>query len=103
MSAVPVYHALEKRSVKRFACVVILAMTTNTLLYTFTGAFGVLSFGDGTCSDVLLNYLSSDKAMTAARVALAFNIITSYPILHYCGRYVACIAYKISQVGNSSF
>lgn len=88
MSAVPVYHALAKRSLKRFCGVVALAMATNTFLYTLSGAFGALSFKDGTCSDVLENYLPSDKAMTAARMALAFNIVTSYPILHYCGRYV---------------
>eukprot|EP00117_Sycon_ciliatum_P016987 scpid59411/ scgid16182/ Putative sodium-coupled neutral amino acid transporter 7 len=86
VSAVPVYHALSGRSVRRFAGVVALAMGLNTTLYTLAGAFGAMSFGDGTCSDILVNYTPTDKAITAARVALAFNIVTSYPILHYCGR-----------------
>ena len=88
VSAVPVYHSMKKRSVQRFVGVIVVAMGFDVLVYSLAGAFGLLSFGTGTCSDILKNYEPKDYYMVVSRLALAFNIVTSYPILHYCGRWV---------------
>eukprot|EP00061_Rhincodon_typus_P017093 g45640.t1 len=49
---------------------------------------GFLTFGSSVNVDVLLSYPSTDISVTIARAAITLCVVTSYPILHFCGRSV---------------
>ena len=57
-----------------------------------TGIFGVLTFtgSSGEClnSDILRNYCPNDILVSIARGMLFLSLLTSYPILAFCGRFV---------------
>ena len=65
-------------------------MAICLFVYTLTGTFGYLTFQGHSCfnSDILRNYCPSDILINIARGVLAFVMVTSYPILAYCGRLV---------------
>ena len=87
MSAVPVYAGIKKRSVKRFGVSVLLAYLICFAVYSFVGVFGVLLFSNECiASDILRNFCPSDIPVDVARLSLVLCLITTYPILHYCGR-----------------
>lgn len=88
LSSVPVYAGLKQRSVKVYAPVIVIAVAICVSVYTFTGAFGYLTFNTHYCiaSDILRNYCPGDVPIDVARGMLAVVMITSYPILVFCGR-----------------
>lgn len=51
-----------------------------------TGICGFLTFGAAVDPDVLLSYPSKDIAVAVARAFIILSVLTSYPILHFCGR-----------------
>jgi len=57
-------------------------------LKPFLGICGYLTFGDNVKSDVLQSYNAKDVGVIVARVAIVIAMLTSYPIVHFCGRYV---------------
>ena len=59
---------------------------TQFKVYTLTGTFGYLTFGTEVDSDILVSYGANDPLVIAARLLMAVAMITSYPILHFCGR-----------------
>ena len=62
------------------------AMCICTFAYSLTGCFGFLTFGMKTESDVLLNYRADDIEVGIARVMIAVIVISTYAIVHFCGR-----------------
>lgn len=50
------------------------------------GVCGFLTFGAGVEQDVLLSYPSNDIPVALARAFIILCVLTSYPILHFCGR-----------------
>lgn len=50
------------------------------------GVCGFLTFGAAVDPDVLLSYPSEDVAVAVARAFIILSVLTSYPILHFCGR-----------------
>uniref|UniRef100_A0A9J8AYA1 Sodium-coupled neutral amino acid transporter 7 n=1 Tax=Cyprinus carpio carpio TaxID=630221 RepID=A0A9J8AYA1_CYPCA len=52
------------------------------------GVCGFLSFGSSVSQDVLMSYPSDDIAVAIARAFIIICVVTSYPILHFCGRAV---------------
>ncbi|XP_019628038.1 PREDICTED: putative sodium-coupled neutral amino acid transporter 7 isoform X1 [Branchiostoma belcheri] len=88
ISAVPVYASMRKRTLGSLAKVMFFAMVITMLVYTATGVYGGLTFGRSVTSDVLLSYHANDVSVTIGRAALTLDILTSYPILHFCGRTV---------------
>lgn len=50
------------------------------------GICGFLTFGAAVDPDVLLSYPSEDMAVAIARAFIILSVLTSYPILHFCGR-----------------
>jgi sodium-coupled neutral amino acid transporter 7/8 len=98
VSSVPIYAGLKTRSLRAYTPVVAVALCVCVAVYTVTGVFGYLTFHDHTCisSDILRNYCPQDPAIDVARVMLILVMITSYPILAFCGRcslthYNACV------------
>lgn len=56
------------------------------LLSLSSGICGFLTFGAAVDPDVLLSYPSEDMAVAVARAFIILSVLTSYPILHFCGR-----------------
>lgn len=56
------------------------------LLSMPSGICGFLTFGAAVDPDVLLSYPSEDMAVAVARAFIILSVLTSYPILHFCGR-----------------
>lgn len=54
-----------------------------------SGVCGFLTFGSSVSQDVLMSYPPDDIAVAIARAFIVVCVITSYPILHFCGRYDA--------------
>lgn len=50
------------------------------------GICGFLTFGAGVEQDVLMSYPSNDIPVALARAFIILCVLTSYPILHFCGR-----------------
>lgn len=53
-----------------------------------SGVCGYLLFGSDVNQDVLLSFPSNDVPVAVARAFIILCVLTSYPILHYCGRAV---------------
>ncbi|XP_033119855.1 putative sodium-coupled neutral amino acid transporter 7, partial [Anneissia japonica] len=88
ISSIPVYASLKKRTVAQFSKVCVIALFLAFTVYTLTGIFGSLTYGTSSCSDILKSYDADDVSMTIARIMIAASVLTAYPILHFCGRYV---------------
>ena len=89
VSSVPVYAGLRRRSVRAYLPLVAVSLAACLAVYSLTGVFGFLTFHKYACinSDILRNYRPQDPAIDVARVMLILVMITSYPILAFCGRY----------------
>uniref|UniRef100_K7FF12 Sodium-coupled neutral amino acid transporter 7 n=1 Tax=Pelodiscus sinensis TaxID=13735 RepID=K7FF12_PELSI len=88
VSSVPVFNSLRRPAVKPWGAVVTAAMIIALFVYTGTGVCGFLTFGADVDQDVLLSYPSNDVPVAIARAFIILCVLTSYPILHFCGRAV---------------
>ncbi|NXG80914.1 S38A6 protein, partial [Baryphthengus martii] len=88
VSSVPVFNSMKQPEVKTWGAVVTAAMVIALFVYMGTGVCGFLTFGAGVEQDVLLSYPSNDIAVALARAFIILCVLTSYPILHFCGRAV---------------
>ncbi|XP_063294698.1 sodium-coupled neutral amino acid transporter 7 [Pelobates fuscus] len=88
VSSVPVYGSMQQQDIKRWGYIVTVAMFIALCVYTGTGICGFLLFGSDVDQDVLLSFPSDDVAVAVARAFIILCVLTSYPILHYCGRAV---------------
>ncbi|KAE8297095.1 putative sodium-coupled neutral amino acid transporter 7 Solute carrier family 38 member 7 [Larimichthys crocea] len=88
VSCVPVFNSMRRKEIKPWGLVVTLSMIICLFVYTGTGVCGFLTFGSNVNQDVLMSYPSNDIAVAIARAFIVICVITSYPILHFCGRAV---------------
>uniref|UniRef100_A0AAR2JN81 Sodium-coupled neutral amino acid transporter 7 n=1 Tax=Pygocentrus nattereri TaxID=42514 RepID=A0AAR2JN81_PYGNA len=88
VSSVPVFNSMKKAEIRPWGGVVTLGMIICLFVYTGTGVCGFLSFGSNVSQDVLMSYPSNDIAVAIARAFIIICVVTSYPILHFCGRAV---------------
>ncbi|XP_069409033.1 sodium-coupled neutral amino acid transporter 7 isoform X1 [Ovis canadensis] len=86
VSSVPVFNSMRRPEVKTWGGVVTAAMVVALAVYMGTGICGFLTFGATVDPDVLLSYPSEDVAVAVARAFIILSVLTSYPILHFCGR-----------------
>ena len=102
VSAVPVYASMRQKSANswltgeflsllmsinlKLFLVVTISLILCCIVYTLTGTFGYLTFGENVNNDILVSYSATDPLVIAARVLMAVAMVTSYPILHFCGR-----------------
>ncbi|KAM9510353.1 sodium-coupled neutral amino acid transporter 7-like [Guaruba guarouba] len=86
MSSVPVFNSMKQPEVKTWVVVVMVAMVITPFVYTGTGVCGFLTFGVGVEQDVLMSYPSNDIPVALAQALIILCVLTSYPILHFCGR-----------------
>ncbi|XP_077420339.1 sodium-coupled neutral amino acid transporter 7 [Vanacampus margaritifer] len=88
VSCVPVFNSMSKKALKPWGLVVTLSMIICLFVYTGTGVCGFLTFGANVSQDVLMSYPPDDIAVAIARAFIVICVVTSYPILHFCGRAV---------------
>nr|XP_057945038.1 sodium-coupled neutral amino acid transporter 7 [Doryrhamphus excisus] len=88
VSCVPVFNSMSKKAIKPWGLVVTFSMIICLFVYTGTGVCGFLTFGSVVSQDVLMSYPSDDIAVAIARAFIVVCVVTSYPILHFCGRAV---------------
>ncbi|XP_037552140.1 putative sodium-coupled neutral amino acid transporter 7 [Nematolebias whitei] len=88
VSCVPVFNSMRRKEIKPWGFVVTLSMIICLFVYTGTGVCGYLTFGSSVSQDVLMSYPSDDVAVAIARAFIVVCVVTSYPILHFCGRAV---------------
>ncbi|XP_068595088.1 sodium-coupled neutral amino acid transporter 7 [Brachionichthys hirsutus] len=88
VSSVPVFDSMSRKGIKPWGVVVTLSVIICLFVYTGTGVCGFLTFGSSVSQDVLMSYSPNDIAVAIARAFIAICVITSYPILHFCGRAV---------------
>ncbi|CAL1604036.1 unnamed protein product [Knipowitschia caucasica] len=88
VSCVPVFNSMTKKEIKPWGLVVTLSMIICLFVYTGTGVCGFLTFGSSVQQDVLMSYPPDDIAVAFARAFIVVCVVTSYPILHFCGRAV---------------
>uniref|UniRef100_A0A8C1VZ49 Sodium-coupled neutral amino acid transporter 7 n=1 Tax=Cyprinus carpio TaxID=7962 RepID=A0A8C1VZ49_CYPCA len=86
--SVPVFNSMKKPEIRPWWAVVTVSMIICLFVYTGTGVCGFLSFGSSVSQDVLMSYPSNDVAVAIARAFIIVCVVTSYPILHFCGRAV---------------
>ena len=67
-------------------------------IYTLTGIFGYFTFFTRECiaSDILRSYCPRDVMVDVARALMGVIMVTSYPILTFCGRLeeVICVHFQ---------
>ncbi|XP_072320883.1 sodium-coupled neutral amino acid transporter 7 [Eucyclogobius newberryi] len=88
VSCVPVFNSMTKKEIKPWGLVVTLSMIICLFVYIGTGVCGFLTFGSSVQQDVLMSYPPNDIAVAIARAFIVVCVVTSYPILHFCGRAV---------------
>ncbi|KAJ7986175.1 hypothetical protein DPEC_G00348050 [Dallia pectoralis] len=88
VSSVPVFNTMRNSQIKSWGVVVTVGMIICLFVYTGTGVCGFLSFGADVSQDVLMSYPPTDIAVAIARAFIVVCVVTSYPILHFCGRAV---------------
>lgn len=88
VSCVPVFNSMSRKEIKPWGVVVTLSMIICLFVYTGTGVCGYLTFGSSVSQDVLMSYPPNDIAVAIARAFIVICVVTSYPILHFCGRAV---------------
>jgi sodium-coupled neutral amino acid transporter 7/8 len=90
LSSVQVYAGLKRRSIRAFTIIAIISVFICLCIYTLTGVFGYLTFStrETGCiaSDILRSYCPRDVMVDVARVLMGVIMVTSYPILTFCGR-----------------
>ena len=105
LSSVQVYAGLKRRNIGAFAAIVTISVFICLCVYTLTGVFGYLTFSVRECiaSDVLRSYCPRDVMVDVARALMGVIMVTSYPILTFCGRLGVYIMHSIVPRFSLSF
>ncbi|NWS72356.1 AVT2 protein, partial [Crotophaga sulcirostris] len=87
-ACVAIYSSMRNQSFSHWVVVSVLSMLICLLIYSLTGVYGYLTFGEAVASDVLMSYPGNDPVVIIARVLFGVSIITIYPIVVLLGRSV---------------
>ncbi|XP_069724818.1 solute carrier family 38 member 8 [Phaenicophaeus curvirostris] len=87
-ACVAIYSSMRNQSFSHWVTVSVLSMLICLLIYSLTGVYGYLTFGEAVASDVLMSYPGNDPVVIVARVLFGVSIITIYPIVVLLGRSV---------------
>ncbi|KAF1667390.1 Vacuolar amino acid transporter 2, partial [Aptenodytes patagonicus] len=87
-ACVAIYSSMRNQSFSHWVAVSMLSMLICLLIYSLTGLYGYLTFGEAVASDVLMSYPGNDPVVIVARLLFGVSIITIYPIVVLLGRSV---------------
>lgn len=97
VSSIPVFASLKHKTSRNWLLIISCAIGICFSTYTLTAICGYLTFGDKVSSDVLQSYDASDVSVIIARVAIFVAMLTSYPVVHFCGR--AAVTTLLVKIG----
>ncbi|KAJ7421122.1 putative sodium-coupled neutral amino acid transporter 8 [Pitangus sulphuratus] len=87
-ACVAIYSSMSNQSFSHWVTVSVLSMLICLLIYSLTGLYGYLTFGEAVASDVLMSYPGNDPLVIVARLLFGVSIVTIYPIVVLLGRSV---------------
>ncbi|NXS52832.1 AVT2 protein, partial [Brachypteracias leptosomus] len=87
-ACVAIYSSMRNQSFSHWVAVSVLSMLICLFIYSLTGLYGYLTFGEAVASDVLMSYPGNDPVVIVARLLFGVSIITIYPIVVLLGRSV---------------
>ncbi|GAB0195653.1 putative sodium-coupled neutral amino acid transporter 8 [Grus japonensis] len=87
-ACVAIYSSMRNQSFSHWVTVSVLSMLICLLIYSLTGLYGYLTFGEAVAADVLMSYPGNDPVVIVARLLFGVSIITIYPIVVLLGRSV---------------
>ncbi|XP_066504500.1 putative sodium-coupled neutral amino acid transporter 8 [Hoplias malabaricus] len=87
-ACVAIYSSMENKKLTHWVFIAVVSMIFCLLIYTLTGVFGFLTFGQEVASDILMSYPGNDVVMIIARLLFGISIVTIYPIILLLGRCV---------------
>ncbi|NXE80636.1 AVT2 protein, partial [Cochlearius cochlearius] len=87
-ACVAIYSSMRNQSFSHWVAVSVLSMLICLLIYSLTGLYGYLTFGEAVASDVLMSYPGNDPVVIIARLLFGVSIVTIYPIVVLLGRSV---------------
>ncbi|XP_030622534.1 putative sodium-coupled neutral amino acid transporter 8 [Chanos chanos] len=87
-ACIAIYSSMENKKLSHWVFISVVSMFFCLLIYTLTGVFGFLTFGQDVASDILMSYPGNDVVMIIARLLFGISIITIYPIILLLGRSV---------------
>ncbi|XP_009948609.1 PREDICTED: putative sodium-coupled neutral amino acid transporter 8, partial [Leptosomus discolor] len=87
-ACVAIYSSMRNQSFSHWVAVSVLSMLICLLIYSLTGLYGYLTFGEAVASDVLMSYPGNDPVVIVARLLFGISIVTIYPIVVLLGRSV---------------
>uniref|UniRef100_U3IBV2 Solute carrier family 38 member 8 n=1 Tax=Anas platyrhynchos platyrhynchos TaxID=8840 RepID=U3IBV2_ANAPP len=84
-ACVAIYSSMRNQSFSHWVAVSVLSMLICLLIYSLTGLYGYLTFGDAVAADVLMSYPGNDPVIIVARLLFGVSIVTIYPIVVLLG------------------
>uniref|UniRef100_A0A8C0V1A7 Solute carrier family 38 member 8 n=1 Tax=Cyanistes caeruleus TaxID=156563 RepID=A0A8C0V1A7_CYACU len=70
-ACVAIYSSMRNQSFSHWVTVSVLSMLICLLIYSLTGLYGYLTFGEAVASDVLMSYPGNDPVVIVARLLFA--------------------------------
>ncbi|XP_034019059.1 putative sodium-coupled neutral amino acid transporter 8 [Thalassophryne amazonica] len=87
-ACIAIYSSMENQKLSHWVLISVVSMLFCLLIYTLTGVYGYLTFGQAVASDILMSYPGNDVVMIISRLLFGISIITIYPIILLLGRSV---------------
>uniref|UniRef100_H3C3E5 Solute carrier family 38 member 8 n=1 Tax=Tetraodon nigroviridis TaxID=99883 RepID=H3C3E5_TETNG len=87
-ACIAIYSSMENQKLSHWVLISMLSMMFCLIVYTLTGMYGFLTFGQGVAADILMSYPGDDAAIIVCRLLFGISIVTIYPIILLLGRSV---------------
>uniref|UniRef100_H2LYH2 Solute carrier family 38 member 8b n=1 Tax=Oryzias latipes TaxID=8090 RepID=H2LYH2_ORYLA len=100
-ACIAIYSSMENQKLCHWVVISVLSMLFCLLIYTLTGVYGYMTFGQAVASDILMSYQGNDVVMIISRLLFGISIVTIYPIILLLGRYVCFICLRRGLVTHS--
>ncbi|NXT85387.1 AVT2 protein, partial [Zapornia atra] len=98
-ACVAIYSSMRNQSFSHWVAISVLSMLICLLIYSLTGLYGYLTFGEAVAADVLMSYPGNDPVVIVARLLFGVSIITIYPIVVLLGRSVVWDVWETPKRG----
>ncbi|XP_037501498.1 putative sodium-coupled neutral amino acid transporter 7 isoform X2 [Rhipicephalus sanguineus] len=83
---VPIYANMRDRRLANLAKATILTTAFLFIIYTLMGTFGYMAYGSVVKPDIMQMFDASNPWVLFGIVALIVKMVTTYPLLTFCGR-----------------
>ncbi|XP_069580759.1 LOW QUALITY PROTEIN: putative sodium-coupled neutral amino acid transporter 8a [Brachyistius frenatus] len=87
-ASIAIYSSMENQRLSHWVLISVVSMLCCLVIYSLTGVYGYLTFGNNVKADILMSYRANDVLMLIARLLFAVSIITVFPIILLLGRSV---------------